>query len=266
MTLALQPPDLIDDDGRRDALDRRDDDRHRATPGGDPPIWPPGSVFFDVYETMRRRQRAIPFARRAITRLFDLFLALVACVVASPLLIALVLVVRLTSAGPALYVHWRVGTMGRPFPCLKFRTMYRDADERLADLLTTDADLADEWNRTRKLKRDPRVTPVGRLLRKTSLDELPQLLNVVIGQMSVVGPRPIVTSETVHYGEHLPTLLSIKPGMTGLWQVSGRNDTSYAERVMLDLTYVETRTLTTDLKICARTGLLLLRPGSNGAY
>ncbi len=153
--------------------------------------------------------------------------------------------------------------MGRPFACLKFRTMVVDADAVLEAHLSTHAGARAEWAHTQKLVDDPRVTCLGRFLRASSLDELPQLINVLRGEMSLVGPRPIVTSEIGRYGAHFENCFSVPPGITGLWQVSGRNDCSYAERVALDAKYAEEWSLLGDLAILARTiPAVLLQKGS----
>ena len=172
----------------------------------------------------------------------------------------------MTSRGPAFYRHERVGRSGRPIGCLKLRTMVVDADGRLAELLASDPALAEEFALTFKLKKDPRVTRLGHLLRRTSLDELPQLVNVLRGEMSLVGPRPITEEEMRRYGQYMPIVLSARPGMTGLWQVSGRNDVSYATRVALDVQYAFGQSLGGDLSILARTVRRVLRPSRGGAY
>lgn len=164
---------------------------------------------------------------------------------------------------PVLFAHYRVGRNGRLFRCLKFRTMYRGSQQILSDLLASDAVARAQWQRDQKLADDPRITPVGRFLRHTSLDELPQLLNVLRGEMSLVGPRPITVGELTRYGGARWHYLSVTPGMTGLWQVSGRNRTSYARRVALDQRYVEQRSLAMDLRILLRTvGVVLRRDGA----
>lgn len=159
---------------------------------------------------------------------------------------------------PVLFAHYRVGQGGRLFRCLKFRTMRHRSEALLASLLAGDPQAREEWERDRKLRNDPRVSPIGRLLRRTSLDELPQLFNVLRGQMHLVGPRPVVPQEIARYGAHKCHYLSVKPGMTGLWQVSGRNNTSYAQRVQFDAHYVETRSPWADLAILARTAKVLV--------
>jgi lipopolysaccharide/colanic/teichoic acid biosynthesis glycosyltransferase len=150
------------------------------------------------------------------------------------------------------------------FSCLKFRTMVPNADQVLRDLLEEDSDLRAEWIRDHKLRNDPRVTRLGRFLRRTSLDELPQLVNVLRGEMSLVGPRPVVREELLRYGRNVGTYLAAKPGITGLWQVTGRNDTDYRRRVVLDTYYVRNQNLLLDLYILAKTTGVVL--GGSGAY
>jgi lipopolysaccharide/colanic/teichoic acid biosynthesis glycosyltransferase len=154
---------------------------------------------------------------------------------------------------PVTFAHYRVGQGGRVFPCLKFRTMVRNSEQALQNLLSTDPMARSEWERDCKLSNDPRITPIGKILRKTSLDELPQLFNVLRGDMNLVGPRPIMLSELPRYGQVRGHYLSVKPGMTGLWQVSGRNTTSYEERVQLDRHYVEQRSGWMDVGILFKT-------------
>lgn len=155
--------------------------------------------------------------------------------------------------GPAFFQHIRIGRGGRSFGCYKFRSMVMDSDRVLKRLLETDPTAAREWAATQKLQKDPRITPVGRLLRKTSLDELPQLLNVIKGEMSLVGPRPVVRSELEYYGGNVKYYEAVRPGITGLWQISGRSDTTYAERVALDTEYVQKWTLRRDVMILLKT-------------
>jgi exopolysaccharide production protein ExoY len=202
--------------------------------------------------------------REVAKRCFDVVLSLTLIVVLLPVLATIMLAIRATSAGPVFFRHQRLGRHGVPFRCWKFRTMHADADQRLRALLDRDARLRGEFDETRKLRRDPRITSVGRVLRRTSLDELPQLLNVLTGDMSIVGPRPIVDDETVLYGTSLWTVQRVRPGMTGLWQVSGRNDLPYDVRVRLDERYATTHTLAGDLKIIARTADAVVR--GRGAY
>ncbi len=187
-----------------------------------------------------------------IKRLFDLVATSLLLVLLSPLFLVLSLLIR-RSGGTAFYGHTRVGRDGKPFKCIKFRSMRPDADKVLKDLLENDPAARAEWDQDFKLKNDPRITPVGHFLRRTSLDELPQLINVVKGEMSLVGPRPIVTDELERYGDYVSLYLQVLPGVTGLWQVSGRNDTSYAERVSLDAWYVQNWSLWYDIAILFKT-------------
>jgi lipopolysaccharide/colanic/teichoic acid biosynthesis glycosyltransferase len=181
----------------------------------------------------------------------------------APLMLCIAWRIWREDGAPVLFAHWRVGQRGHLFRCLKFRSMVRSADLVLAELLAHDANARDEWVRDHKLRDDPRVMRVGRFLRRTSLDELPQLLNVLRGEMNLVGPRPVVVQEVPRYGEHKQHYLSVKPGMTGLWQVSGRNNLTYAQRVALDARYVETRSLRRDLSILLRTvSVLVTRDGA----
>lgn len=185
-------------------------------------------------------------------RLLDIVGAIILAVVLSPLL----LVVGLALAhdrGPIIYRHARTGRDGRTFGCLKFRTMVPNAEQVLRDLLDEDPELSGEWLRDQKLRNDPRVTTVGRFLRRTSLDELPQLWNVLKGDMSLVGPRPVVREEWARYGRRLHHYLAARPGVTGLWQVMGRSDSCYRRRVALDCIYAKKRNMLLDLFILLRT-------------
>jgi undecaprenyl-phosphate galactose phosphotransferase len=174
-------------------------------------------------------------------------------VLLSPVLLLVTLVIWRMDGGPILFGHYRVGQGGRLIKVLKFRSMRVDAQQRLAELLATDLDARSEWERDFKLAHDPRITRVGHFLRRSSLDELPQLFNVLRGDMVLVGPRPITVQELRRYGAVRWHYLSVTPGMTGLWQVSGRNELSYAERVELDRSYVENRSWKLDLEILLRT-------------
>ncbi len=174
--------------------------------------------------------------------------------------------VKLTSPGPVFYVQQRVGRDYRSFGCIKFRTMRRDADRILSRILDESPELREEFRHDFKLRNDPRITRIGRFLRRSSLDELPQFLNVLRGEMSVVGPRPIVRQELPRYGERMEEVLSVRPGLTGLWQVSGRNNLSYRQRVLLDLRYARHRSLRLDLLIILRTIGVILDPRDRGAY
>jgi lipopolysaccharide/colanic/teichoic acid biosynthesis glycosyltransferase len=171
----------------------------------------------------------------------------------SPLLAIIVFLIWQSDGGPVLFAHYRVGYEGKLFRCMKFRTMLRNSEEVLSDLLRNDPQARVEWERDHKLVNDPRVTRIGSFLRRSSLDELPQLLNVLRGEMNLVGPRPITVAELARYGRVRWHYLSVRPGITGLWQVSGRNNTTYEQRVALDRRYVEQRSLWLDLGILLRT-------------
>ena len=193
-----------------------------------------------------------PWTQRA-KRALDLFGVVVGGLLISPLLLAIVALIKLDSSGPVFYWQQRLGGRGKSFRCWKFRTMHTDAESLLSNLLQSDAGARSEWERNQKLRSDPRVTRVGRVLRKTSLDELPQLLNVLRGEMSLVGPRPIVDAEVPKYHEVYKLYRRVTPGMSGLWQVSGRSDTTYEERVAMDAYYVRNWSVWLDLVILART-------------
>jgi len=168
------------------------------------------------------------------------------------------------SGGAPIFGHARIGRYGRTFACFKFRTMVADAEGVLRRLLESDASARAEWERSYKLKDDPRITPIGAFLRRTSLDELPQLWNVLKGDMSLVGPRPIIEAELERYGDQVDYYLETRPGITGLWQISGRNDTGYEDRVALDSWYVRNWSLWYDLVILVKTVRVVL--GREGAY
>ncbi|MET4701099.1 lipopolysaccharide/colanic/teichoic acid biosynthesis glycosyltransferase [Constrictibacter sp. MBR-5] len=186
-------------------------------------------------------------------RAFDMVAASLILLVASPVLAAIWLTIRLTSQGPVLFVQERLGRGGARFGAFKFRTMVVDAEARLDALLAADPQAAEEYRVYKKLRRDPRVTAVGTVLRRLSLDELPQLLNVLRGEMSLVGPRCYLPRELPEMGAAAHEILSVTPGITGLWQVSGRNGTTFAERVRIDVGYARSATLALDLKILAKT-------------
>jgi undecaprenyl-phosphate galactose phosphotransferase len=159
----------------------------------------------------------------------------------------------MADGGPALFRQMRIGQYGRPFKCFKFRTMAMDSDRALLEVLRQDPAARAEWITTHKLSRDPRITTIGRFLRKTSLDELPQLVNVLRGEMSLVGPRPIVASEVPYYGDLIRAYYAVRPGITGLWQISGGLDRTYARRVQLDVWYATHWSLVRDLRILLKT-------------
>lgn len=209
--------------------------------------------------------RTIPRTRRyaAVKRVMDIVGACGITLFFAPVIIT-VIVVMAFQKGPIFFGHKRIGRGGKPFFCYKFRTMAPDADALLQQLLDTDPEARVEWERDFKLKNDPRITRIGRFLRRTSLDELPQLWNVLRGDMSLVGPRPIVREELIRYGRGARFYLANRPGLTGLWQVSGRNDVDYTRRVAMDRAYSENAGILFDLRIIARTVLVVLK--IKGAY
>lgn len=196
----------------------------------------------------------------AVKRALDFGCSLLAVVLLSPVMLAISAAIWLTSEGPAIYKHTRIGFQGREIQVYKFRTMVNDA-ENIEKYFTYGQYL--KFQRNYKLENDPRITKLGRFLRTTSLDELPQFVNILKGQMSIVGPRPIIRSELERYGQYADTYMSVKPGLTGLWQVNGRSCTTYEERVLLDVKYVNTRSLINDLKLILKTFKVVL--SRNGA-
>lgn len=188
-----------------------------------------------------------------VSRMLDVVLAAMLLVFLAPVLMIVAGLVWITDPGPIVFAHRRIGRDGRSFDCLKFRSMCVDAEQRLRDLLDSDPDLRAAWERDHKLPRDPRVTRIGAFLRVTSLDELPQLFNVLRGDMSLVGPRPIVEAEVRRYGRYIRHYCSVKPGLTGVWQISGRSSTTYRRRVAADVLYARLRSLELDMRILAAT-------------
>jgi Undecaprenyl-phosphate galactose phosphotransferase WbaP len=202
----------------------------------------------------RDRKALFPIAKRAL----DIIGAGVGLVLLAPFFLIVALLVR-ADGGPAFFAHQRVGRGGKLFGCLKFRSMVIDSQARLEALLANDPAARAEWEATRKLKNDPRITRIGRFLRSTSLDELPQLINVLRGEMSLVGPRPVQEAEIDrYYGASAAHYMAVRPGITGLWQVSGRSETSYESRVALDVSYVSRPSLLADLSILLRTPVAVL--------
>ena len=201
----------------------------------------------------------------AAKRVFDIVFSCLALSASAVFLCLIAASIRLSSPGPVFFRHERIGFDGRPFGCIKFRTMRIDADKALKEHLASDENARSEFIRDRKLKDDPRIIPVlGHLLRKTSLDELPQFVNVLKGEMSVVGPRPVTRSELLRYGSQVAEYQSARPGITGLWQISGRSTVSYPERVAMDARYVKFWTFREDLRIILKTAGVVLR--GSGAY
>lgn len=187
-------------------------------------------------------------------RCFDLAFSAFILLLSSPLMLAIAVLIKCSSKGPIFYYHMRIGRGRKSFRCYKFRTMRVDADERLKILLKTNPTLKAEWDKKHKLKNDPRITMIGKVLRQTFLDELPQFFNVLKGDLSVVGPRPVVEHELKkHFGEKAQKILTIRPGITGLWQISDRDVGSYYNRVALDEKYVDTHSLKLDIELIAKT-------------
>lgn len=222
------------------------------------------SHFFShntVMLTMRNNLSRPDF--KIVKRCFDLVAAAIGLILLSPLFLYVSVQVK-KDGGPAFYGHTRIGKRGKPFNCLKFRSMHIDSQRMLEELLENDPEARAEWERDFKLKNDPRITKIGELIRATSIDELPQLFNVLRGEMSLVGPRPIIQEELTRYGDYQPFYLRVSPGITGLWQVSGRSDTSYDERVGLDVWYTQNWSLIYDIAILFKTVVVVL--GRKGAY
>ena len=203
---------------------------------------------------------------RIIKTIFDLFFALIILIVGFPIFIAIALLIKFSSRGSIFFLQERIGENKKTFNCIKFRTMHPEAEDILENLITNNHKFRKEFEETHKLKNDPRITNIGKFLRKTSLDEIPQFLNVLKMEMSIIGPRPIVKQEIQKYGEYYNKVISLKPGITGLWQVSGRNNLSYKRRVILDCLYVDNMNPLTDLRIIIRTFGVIFFPNDRGAY
>jgi Undecaprenyl-phosphate galactose phosphotransferase WbaP len=199
-----------------------------------------------------------------IKRFLDLFFVSLGGLMILPFLFLIALIIKLSSPGPVLYGHRRLGLNGKHFQAYKFRSMVMDAEKKLENILEADPRLREEWEASHKLKDDPRVTKIGKFLRRTSFDEFPQLINILKGEMSIVGPRPVTDQEIEKYGENSRRVLTVKPGLTGLWQVSGRSDTDYAERISYDLYYIQSWSVWLDLWIIYRTPGAIFK--GKGAY
>lgn len=199
-----------------------------------------------------------------ISRAIDILIASLALLFFLPLFVLIALAIKVLDPGPVFFGHRRIGKDGRAFLCWKFRTMVVDAEARLEAVLSADPRAAREWAETQKITNDPRVTAFGSFLRRSSLDELPQLFNVLKGEMSIVGPRPIVEAEAERYGQHFALYCLVRPGLTGLWQISGRSDVRYFERVLLDARYISSKSVLRDLRIIVLTVPSVL--GARGSY
>jgi len=203
---------------------------------------------------------------RTLKRIGDVIFSLLVLTLGSPIFLLIGILVKLSSPGPVFYIQKRIGRNYREFGCIKFRTMYKDSDELLPNLLDKSPLMRKEFEKDFKLRNDPRITKLGKFLRRSSLDELPQFLNVLKGEMSVVGPRPIVNNEIYKYSLFMEEVISVRPGLTGLWQVSGRNNLSYKKRVQLDLVYARNRNFMLDMEIIILTLGVLLFPMDRGAF
>jgi len=203
---------------------------------------------------------------RSLKRFGDIVFSLLVLSLGAPIFILIGILVKLSSPGSVFYIQKRVGRNYRQFGCIKFRTMYKDADELLPNILEKYPLMRKEFEKDFKLRHDPRITKLGRFLRRSSLDELPQFFNVLKGEMSVVGPRPIVSDEIKKYSLFMDEVISVRPGLTGLWQVSGRNNLSYKKRVQLDLVYARNRNFLLDVEIIILTLGVLLFPMDRGAF
>jgi Undecaprenyl-phosphate galactose phosphotransferase WbaP len=213
---------------------------------------------------MEVRQNLLNYWQRGLKRGLEMILAILLSVLVSPLLLCICIAITLEGKGGIIYKQVRVGRGGREFTVWKFRTMIPDADQTLQDCLESDPQLQKEWISNQKMKSDPRLTRVGKLLREWSMDELPQLINVLRGEMSLVGPRPFMSDQAHFYGKVLELYYRVRPGMTGMWQVSGRNKTTFAERVRLDEYYIRNWSIWLDIYILLRTVWVVIR--RKGAY
>jgi Undecaprenyl-phosphate galactose phosphotransferase WbaP len=221
-------------------------------------------LFYEELFLMNIRNNLKSLPNRFVKRLFDITVSILAMPLLLPLIGIIGAAIRLETPGPAIYAHDRIGKNGETFRCYKFRTMQKDAEERLKEILGNDREVRTEWEKNWKLKDDPRITKIGSFLRKTSLDELPQVFNVIKGEMSLVGPRPYLMRELNIVKQQLQVICSTKPGITGLWQVSGRSDTGYEHRVKLDAWYVMNWSLWFDIAIIFKTIRVVAK--MEGAY
>ena len=208
----------------------------------------------------------VHFKYKYLKRFLDILFSSILIFLISPLIILICVAIKLESRGPIIFKQKRIGKNLRHFNCYKFRTMSEEAEDILNQLLSKNPELEKEFLTTQKIKNDPRITNIGRILRKTSLDELPQIINILKGDMHLIGPRPIVDSEKIRYGKYLNEVFSVRPGITGLWQVSGRNKLSYKRRVELDLIYIRNTNFKLDLNIFFRTIGVIILPFDNGAF
>ncbi len=215
---------------------------------------------------MKKKAKSKSLLYESLKTSLDVLFALIFLIIGFPFYAIIALLVKFSSRGPIFYLQERIGKNKKLFKCIKFRTMHAEADDMFENLIRKNELLKKEFEENHKLKNDPRITSIGAFLRKTSLDEIPQFINVLRLEMSIVGPRPIVEDEMQKYGNSINKVLSIKPGITGLWQVSGRNNLSYQRRVFLDCLYVNNISLLIDLRIILRTFGVILFPHDRGAY
>lgn len=221
------------------------------------------SFFNQKTVLLKVQNNLMKYWNRFFKRVFDIVAGSVILILITPLILILIALIKFDSKGKAIFAHWRVGQNNRYFPCLKFRTMVINSKEVLDKHFEANPAAREEWEREFKLKNDPRITKIGRFLRKTSLDELPQLINVIRGEMSLVGPRPIITEEIPKYQEFIHDYFMVRPGLTGLWQVSGRNNVDYDERVQMDSWYVRNWSFWLDVALLVKTvGVVLKRDGA----
>ena len=214
----------------------------------------------------KKKQYSKKYLYKIIKTIFDLFFSSIFLIFGLPFFLIIASLIKLSSRGPIFYLQERIGKNKKTFNCIKFRTMHPEAEDILENLITNNEKLRKEFEETHKLKNDPRITNIGKFLRKTSLDEIPQFLNVIKMEMSIIGPRPIVKNEIQKYGKSYNKVISLKPGITGLWQVSGRNNLSYKRRVILDCLYVDNMNPLLDLRIIIRTFGVIFFPNDRGAY
>lgn len=222
------------------------------------------SIFNEKLLILRLKNNLARPLNRFIKTIVDYTLTIIGVILISPFLLFIAAWIYKDSPGPVIFRHIRIGKNGKPFPCFKFRTMCNNADKKLQELLANDPEACAEWEKDFKLKNDPRITKSGAFLRRTSLDELPQLLNVLRGEMSLVGPRPVIEAELPRYGDFLDDYLIVKPGITGMWQVNGRSDTTYDERVQMDSWYVRNWSVWLDFMLLFRTVKAVI--AGKGAY
>jgi lipopolysaccharide/colanic/teichoic acid biosynthesis glycosyltransferase len=223
-------------------------------------------LIIDPSRQQFKEREKLRIDRAFYKRAFDIIFSLTILIVFSPLYLILTGLIAISSPGPIFYIQQRVGKNFKRFGCIKFRTMVDNADEVLESMMAKSPQMRQEFEDNFKLKQDPRITWIGKFLRLTSLDEFPQFWNVLKGDMSVVGPRPLVPEELPKYGSKMDTVLTIKPGITGLWQVSGRNDIPYPQRVQIDVYYVKHNNWLLDTWIIFKTIGIVIFPPNNGAY